>query len=450
VKWDDQPFNLDCVPESFIRGYRIATTEPAGPVYICYDADLQEDRIQSGGEFEDISRFSLSAPAQANPEALRRVAEMLVGSEHPLIVADFVGRNPTAVQSLIELAELLALPVIDKGNRFNFPTTHPLDVTSASRDILKEADFILALDVQDLFGSLASVSKQTRATEYQTDPKVKIAHISLNDYIARSWVADYQYLQPIDVSITADTSVALPELTRLCSRLLGNDSKKKAAIEARLSEVKKHHDGQRAKWAEEARATASNKEISTAFLAYELGEVIKKDDWKLVNGTSNGWARKLWDFSKPRQFLGGSGGAGLGYGMGGAIGAALAHREDDVLCVDIQADGDMLMTAGALWTAAHHKIPLLVVMHNNQSFYNSEEHEIEVAKFRKRPVENAGIGTHVDNPPVDFAKIAQSYGVYGGGPVRKPEELRPALQKALKVVKEQKLPALVDVISESR
>jgi thiamine pyrophosphate-dependent acetolactate synthase large subunit-like protein len=450
VKWDDQPYDLESVPESFIRGYRIATTEPSAPVYICYDADLQEDRIQKTVSYEDVSRFAPPAPTQANPEALRRAAELLVGAQHPLIIADYLGRNPEAIPSLIQLAELLAVPVIDKGNRFNFPTTHPLDVTSAAGDYIRKADFILALDVQDLFGSLTTVSKQTRECEYQTAPNVKIAHIHMNDMLVRSWAADYQVLQPVDVPITADTSVALPELVGICRQLLGNDANKKATVEKRSSEVRKHRETQRAKWADEARAAGSRKEVATSFLAYELGEAIKKDDWVLVNGTSNGWARKLWDFTKPRQYLGTSGGAGVGYGMSAAIGAALAHREDDALCVDIQSDGDLLMTSSSLWTAAHHKIPLLIVMHNNQSYYNSEEHGLEVAKFRKRPVENAGIGTHVDNPPVNFAKVAESFGIHGDGPVRRPEELRPAIERALKVVKEQKLPALVDVVSDFR
>ena len=136
--------------------------------------------------------------------------------------------------------------------------------------------------------------------------------------------------------------------------------------------------------------------------------------------------------------------------MSAAIGAALAHMGSGKLCVDIQADGDLLMTSSALWTAAKHKIPLLIVMHNNQSFYNSEEHGIEVAKFRKRPVENAGIGTHVDNPAVSFAKMAECFGVHSEGPIQRPADLRPALERALKVVKEKKLPVLVDVISEPR
>ncbi|MBI3061972.1 MAG: hypothetical protein HYY83_08370 [Deltaproteobacteria bacterium] len=367
-----------------------------------------------------------------------------------MIVADLLGRNPKAVPALVELAELLAIPVIDKGNRFSFPNTHPLDVTGGARELLQKADVILGLDVLDLFGSLTTVSKSTRASEYVTGPGVKIIHISMNDMLVRSWCGDYQVLQPVDVPISADSSVAVPELTRLCRQIIGNDGKKKAAIEARFSEVKQRHESTRAKWLTEARATADRKGISTAFLAHELGEVIKKEDWILVNGTSNGWARRLWDWSDPRQYLGVSGGAGVGYGMSAAIGAALAHMGSGKLCVDIQADGDLLMTSSSLWTAAKYKIPLLIVMHNNQSFYNSEEHGIEVAKLRNRAVENAGIGTHVDDPAVSFAKVAEGFGVRGEGPIQRTADLRPALERALKFVKEKRLPALVDVIAEPR
>ena len=450
TKWDDQPYSLADVPDSFIRGYRIATTDPTAPVYINYDADIQEDAVKAMADMPDVSRYSKPAPAQANPEALRRAAEMLVNAKTPLIVADMVGRNPKAVPMLIELAEALAAPVLDKGARFNFPAVHPLDVTDGAREILQRADFILALDVGDLFGALTTVSKQTRESEYVTTPGVKIASISMNDMLVHSWANDFQALQAIDVPMTADTSVALPELTRLCRELIGKDSAKKATVEARQKELADKHKSRRAKWLADAQAKGSQKDISTAWLALEIGEAIKREDWVCVNGTSNGWTRRLWDFSKPNQSLGGSGGAGLGYGPGASIGAALALKGSGKLAVAIQSDGDMLMTSSAVWTAAKHRIPLLMVMHNNQSYYNSEEHGIEVAKFRKRPVENAPIGTHVDDPEIDFAMMAKSFGVNSEGPIRNPADLRPAIERGVKYVKEKQLPYLVDVIAEPR
>jgi acetolactate synthase I/II/III large subunit len=450
VKWDDQPFTLADVPDSFIRGYRIATTEPMAPIYINYDADIQEDSVTGPIEMPDVSRHAPPAPMQANPDALRQAAQLLVNAQAALIIADTLGRNPKTVPVLIELAELLAIPVVDKGARFNFPTTHSLDATDGARELLQRADVILALDVADLYGSITTVSKQTRDCEYVTSPGVKLINISMHDMLVHSWAGDYHALQALDVPMCADTAVAVPELTRLCRELLGNDAKRKAAIEARQKELVEKHRTRRAKWLADARAKASQKVISTAWLAHELGEVIKKEDWVLVNGTSNGWARRLWDFTKPNQYLGASGGAGVGYGSGAAIGAALALKGTGKLAVDIQSDGDLLMTSSSLWTAAKHRIPLLMVMHNNQSFYNSEEHGIEVAKFRNRPVENAGIGTHVDDPEVDFAKMAQSFGVNAEGAVRNPADLRPALERGLKYVKEKQLPYLVDVIADPR
>jgi acetolactate synthase-1/2/3 large subunit len=449
VKWDDQPYTLASVPESFIRGYRIATTEPMAPIYINYDADLQEDPYNGGIEIPDVSRYAPPAPMQANPEALRRAAQLLVEAKAPLIVADMFGRMPEAMASLVGLAELLAIPVIDKGNRMNFPNGHPLDVTDGAKELLEKADVILGLDVVDLYGSLTRVNRTTRVSEYVTGP-AKIIHVTLADMLVRSWCGDYQVLQAVDVPIAADSSIVVPELTRLCREMLGSDRNKKTAIDARFGEIKKRHEDLRSKWLTDARAKASQKTVSTAFLAYELGEAIKKEDWILVNGSANGWARRLWDFTKPRQHLGTSGGAGLGYGMSASIGAALAMKGSGKLCVNIQADGDLLMTSSALWTAAKHKIPMLIVMHNNQSFYNSEEHGIEIAKFRKRPVENAGIGTHVSEPLVDYATVARGFGVHAEGLIEKPSEVRPAIERALKFVKEKNLPALVDVVSEPR
>lgn len=448
VKWDDQPATLESIPESFIRGYRLAVTEPTAPVYINYDAGLQEMAMTRQVEIPDVGRFAPQAPVQGDPEAMRRAAKLLVEAQSPLIIADFLGRKPAAVAALAELAETLAVPVIDKGNRHNIANTHPLDVTNVSDEFLKKADVVLALDVQDLYGSLTTVDRTTREMGYVVRPDARIIHIHLNDMLVHSWATDVQPLQAVDVPISADTAIALPELTRLCRELMGDGDR--SAAEARRKEAQAAHDGARARWREQARATLTRSDISTACLAYELGEAVKREDWVLANGNANGWARKLWDWTKPGQYLGRSGGAGVGYGMSAAIGVALGHMGTDKFCVDIQADGDLLMTSSALWTAAHHKIPLLIVVHNNHSFYNSEEHAIKLAEFRGRPVENAGIGTHVSDPLVDYAKMAECFGVWGEGPVRTPAELGPALERACKVVKEQRLPALVDVVSDPR
>ena len=180
------------------------------------------------------------------------------------------------------------------------------------------------------------------------------------------------------------------------------------------------------------------------WLVKQLWEFVKNEDWALVSKSDRGWSRRLWDWGKPYQYIGG---AGLGCGPGHSIGAALAHRQEGRLCIDFQADGDLLYTPAALWTAAHHHIPLLIIMNNNRSYYNSERHQEMTAKKRERPGNSIGIGTHIQDPPVNYAGLARSFGLHGAGPIERPEDLRPALQEAIKVVKDKNQTALVDVVT---
>lgn len=140
----------------------------------------------------------------------------------------------------------------------------------------------------------------------------------------------------------------------------------------------------------------------------------------------------------------------VGYGVAHSIGATLAHKGTGRLCIDIQHDGDLLYTPSALWTAAHHRIPLLIVMFNNRSYYNSEEHQEDMARFRGRPTATSGTGTHIDDPFVDFATVARGFGLHAEGPVEEPQDLRPALERAVKYIKEHNACALVDVVTQTR
>ena len=444
VKWDDQPYSIESFAESFIRGYRLAVSEPCGPVYLCYDADLQEARLTEPVAIPDVNRFAPPPPLPANPDALRQAAEMLADAEHPVIIVGTVGRNPAAVEHLVELAELLAAPVLDRDYRFNFPNTHPLELTDAGAEALREADVVLALDVPDLFGSLGSVDKATREFTYHVRPQTKIIDIALNDLMVRSWASDYHKLQAVDVRIAADTVLAIPQLVAACKEYGGNREQRNA----RFAAISARHNAVRAQWKAAAQESSDEMPISTPRLAAEIWEAVREEDWVLVNGTLNGWARRLWDWTQPYQFVGESGGAGLGYGIGAAIGGALAYRNTDKLCIDLQNDGDFLYSASALWTAAHHRIPMLIVMNNNRTYYNSEEHQAEVARVRNRDGSRAGIGTKIVDPPVDYAQLARSFGLYAEGPIERPDEILPAVRRAVQVVKEQRITALVDVVTK--
>jgi thiamine pyrophosphate-dependent acetolactate synthase large subunit-like protein len=372
VKWDDQPHSVAGVPESFLRACRIAQTDPQGPVYVCYDAGIQEEVLHTTLPLPDPRRYAPPAPPQANPEALERAAELLLQAEQPVIIVDLLGRHPEAVGHLIQLAELLAIPVIDRGGRFNFPNTHALDLTDAAAEILAAADVVLALDVLDLFGALGRVDKATRMFQSAITPQTTVIHITMGDLFGRSWASDYERLPAVDVAIAADTAVALPQLLTLCRTRLHTAATTR--LQARAAHLQRRHHALRQQWQQEAQAARQQRPLAVPTVVAALWDVLKHEDWVLVNNAIGAWTRRLWDWPPLGGYLGTSGGAGLGYGMGAALGGVLAQREkgSGKLCVNLQADGDLLYTPSALWTAAHHRLPMLVIMFNNRTYYNSE------------------------------------------------------------------------------
>ena len=159
--------------------------------------------------------------------------------------------------------------------------------------------------------------------------------------------------------------------------------------------------------------------------------------------------RSLWDFTKHHQFIGDQGGAGIGYGAPAASGAALANRKYGRLSVTIQDDGDLMYAPGILWTTAHHKIPLLYVMHNNRGYHQELMHVQRMANRHMRGLDTSYIGTTLRDPYIDYAKIAEGMGVHGIGPITDPKDLGPALARAVPIVKAGE-PVLIDVVTQGR
>ncbi|OIQ94198.1 benzoylformate decarboxylase [mine drainage metagenome] len=448
VKWDDQPADLESTPESFARAYQTATTEPQGPVYVCYDAEIQEKEYTEFPALPDPAKFLPPTPPAASPQTLRRIAEALLDSESPVIVADRLGRSAVAYTALLKLADLLNIPVLDQGNRHNFPTRHTLALGEIAGEVLGTADFILALDTMDLYGALHTVNRLSRETQPMYRPGTRIAHVTLDGYMVRSWSHDFRRLQPTDDAIAADTSGFVPDLLQCCTELLENRPEAAQMIRRRGEQWHGRSAQLHAKWQAQAEAERGQTPIALSTLAAIVWDVIKDEPWLLTNGTANGWVKRLWDIRRQDQYLGKYSGGGLGYGVGAAIGAALAYP--DRLCINLQGDGDFLFTPTALWTAAHHKIPLLTILVNNRSYYNSEEHNAKIAAHRRRPVENAHHGTRIEDPAFDFAPMARAMGIYAEGPISRSEDLGPALRRALDAVKSGRQPALIDVITQNR
>jgi acetolactate synthase I/II/III large subunit len=448
VKWDDFPRSVKSVPESMIRAYTLMSSGPQAPVYVCFDTSYLEERLPGGLSTPDVKQFPVPAPPAADLEALRRVAEDLVRSESPFIVAGRLGRRKEAVGGLVKLAGILGASVVDQGQSFCFPNTNPLDATGT--DAIGDADAILALEAPMLESAMAVTDKVTRRSKRLVRDDARIYEVGLDQLLVKSWAGDYQRLVRANERVISEPYLAIKDLVGICSEIISHDSSARTRAKERIAKAGFRHRGFRKAWVREASRRSDESPISPPRLALEVWEKIKRSDWVLVNGTLAGWARRLWDWTEPGCFLGGSGGAGLGYGLPASVGAALALRGTGKLAVDLQPDGDLLYSSGALWTAAHYRIPLLVVVFNNRSYHNDAEHNrlVSLARGRDAP-RSYHRGGDLTDPEIDFATLANSFGVKGIGPLERPEQLAESLRLAVRTVSEG-APVLVDVVTSAR
>jgi acetolactate synthase-1/2/3 large subunit len=444
TKWDYQPTSIHGVPESFARAYSIMTTEPKGPIYMCYDAALQEAPLTESVPLPPKGSAATPAPMMPDPKALQQIADALLSAEHPLLMPEYHGRREGGFESLVKLAETVGAGVWSIPSSLNFPNKHPLCL-SYDKQSLKKTDLLVGLDVRDYEKQIVELNSTERSTQSLVPEKCKFMEIGFGELNISKWAMDYCRMWPTSVRALGDTILGVPELTRICGERIANDSKLQKKIADRKVAIGKRHDEVWARWQDEAKGGWDASPISFARLAMEVWEVIKNEDWVLTANDLKKTIPKLWDFDKPYRHPGVELGTSTQIGI--SIGVALAHKDKGRLVVDIQPDGDLMYDAGALWVAVKYQIPMLIVMHNNRAYYNDWEHQIRMARLRGTDEAKAHIGMDLFGPEPDFGKLARSMGCYGEGPIDNPKEIRPALERAIAEVKKGRV-AVVDTITQ--
>jgi thiamine pyrophosphate-dependent acetolactate synthase large subunit-like protein len=422
TKWDDQPASLQAAAESILRASMIAQTAPMAPVYVCFDVTMQEEPAPPGIRVPDMSRFKVPQPSRASDENVRQVADMLASAKNPVILIGRVSRSTEGWQQRVELAERLNARVLtDLKLGASFPSDHPLlaaapglRVPKGGLEALRSADVVLSLDWVDLAGTLKT------AWQGET-PSAKIIQCSVDPYIHRGWSMDYQGLAPMDLQLMCEPDMLVPCLLE--------EVRKSGAAPRTYPPVQKPGTGMGADMHARTGAEIGLREFSAAVERATAEEKVCFIRLPL------GWAGDTCRFSHPLDYLGIDGGGGVGSGPGMAVGAALALQGSGRLPVAILGDGDFMMGASALWTAAHYHVPLLVIVSNNRSFFNDVIHQERVAIQRDRPVENKWIGQHIGDPDIDIAAIARAQGATSFGPVQRVSELNEVLQEAVAKVK---------------
>jgi acetolactate synthase I/II/III large subunit len=446
TKFDYQPHSIEGVPDSFMRAYSTMVTEPQGPTYLCYDALLQETPLTVDVRMPPKDAQKAPTPMAADPAMLEQIVLTLLRADRPYIMVEFTGRQPGNFDKLVTLAETLGVAVWDVNSALCFPNRHPLNLSMDTASLAK-ADAILALDVRDWEKATAKLDSTTRALSSYLAEDCIWMDVGFHELGQKSWSLDYGRYLAKSLSALGDPRLVMPQMVEIAERLIAADLALVAKIAARKEQIAARHDALFAEWAAEAEARRDGSPLSLPRLAQEVWDVIKTEDWVLSCGTLRQWTRKLWDFDKPYRHPGKSLGTSTQIGM--SLGVALAHKGTDKVVVAIQPDGDLMYDAGALWTAAKHEIPLLIVMFNNRAYYNDWHHQIRMARARGTDEAKAHIGMDLFGPEPDFATIARGMGMWGEGPIDTPEAVGPAIRRALEVVKSGK-PALVDIITQHR
>lgn len=427
VKWDHEPTSVAGMLSALRRGHHSATSEPQGPVYLSLDAILQESETSR----PDLTVMAPKSPARLSAPLpdLEAVAAGLAAAQHPVLIADLVGRSRAGYDALTELSEVANAAVIDLGGRHNFPNTHPNDATAARAKALASADLALLLDVRDPGWALCAVDPADRSVTPLVGPQCKVVAIGLTDLRERGFV-ELSGPGPTEVTtLVADTGVALPVLVDLLRELTGTQE--------RVGRAPAQED-------QPSESSPPRGLIDDDDLARAVHTAVADVPWQLAHGLLRGAVRRHWRLDRFAAHLGGSGGAGLGYGVGASIGAALAAPHDQVT-VSLQPDGDLLYTASGLWTAARERVPLLMVIVNNRRYGQDHMHQSMVSRARGRPAEHASVGIDIDDPDINMAKLAEAQGVEAAGRVRDTDELHVVLDRAVKIVLEERRPYLIDV-----
>jgi thiamine pyrophosphate-dependent acetolactate synthase large subunit-like protein len=413
TKWDNQPGSVAAATEALLRGAQIAQTAPRGPVYINLDSAVQEAKLEQLPALPDVTRYAPAPASMPAQDAVKRAAELLSNASNPVLLAGRCSRRIEDWNARVQLAEKLNMRVLTQIKLgAAFPTDHPLHaappanrLSTEARGVLAAADVILSLDWLDLAGTF----KQALGDK---PVSAKVIQVSCDVHAHRGWNFDYQGLAPADVQLLCEPDAAVP-LLLAASRARGGAAPAKLSV-APVSEAP-GSGLTLARLAEGLRAAISGKEV--CFTRLPLG-----------------WNGAYTHFRHPLDYIGYDGGAGVGSGPGITIGAALALKGSGRLAIGLHGDGDFLMGNTAVWTATHYKIPCLMVVCNNRSFYNDERHQERIAIQRGRPPENRWIGQSIGDPDIDIAAMARSQGAMGIGPVTAPEDIGPALRLGVETV----------------
>ena len=447
VKWDYQPSTVDGVPGAFARAYSVMMSARQGPIYMCYDAGLQEAQLDHDVEMPPAGAVTVPIGSVRRSGGADQSRRHLAAANRVAIIADFAARPPHGWNHIVELAETLGASVWDVGSRLNFPSDHPLNLTSDFDGCYEGVDVVLTLDIADFEKPTHVRDIATRTVVSKVQANATWIDIGFTDIEISKWSMDYARPYYAQQRMTADPVTTAPQLTKLVKERIAKIAGLAEKIAKRKEEIGKRHAENRAKWSKQAQEHWDQKPMTVPRLALEVWDAIKGEDWVLTTGDLGSWGKKLWNFDRPYCH------AGRELGTGTQIGLSLGRRARQQRHRPARgrfATGRRSHVRRR-FAVDRGKIqnPMLVVMFNNRAYYNDWNHQIVLAKTRGTDPARAHIGMDLYDPDPDFAGLAKSMGWYSEGPFENADDLSGALKRAIEQVKQGK-PALIDAVCDRR
>ena len=446
TKWDSEPKTIDEALVAIQRAYNEAITPPMGPTLVVMGSEIQKDNAPN----TKIPAYKPPVFVTIDAARAREIAKGLLEAQNPRIAVGRL-RTPEGVQRSVELAELVgaSTSTAATGGPMSFPQRHHLCGPGADTAY----DYTLGLETA---GTQASITGPALAKTAATRDTVNIGFGGTvpgaggrgggggrggrgGAAPAPANEADAEASLPLIID-EVKRQMTADQKTRIQARIARHTS---ANHEARVTAITQAVESKRAGW--------NGTPISTARLYAELWPLIMNEDWCLASPSnfSGGHHVQLWDHNKPYSYLGGQGAGGMGYGAPASVGAALAAKARNRIVINVQTDGDLNYSPGVLWTAVHHKLPMLTVMHNNRAWHQEYMFVEYMAGVRGRGDDRAHIGSTLRDPYLDYAKMAAGYGMAGEGPITDPAKLSAALKRGVASAKRGE-PYMIDVITQPR
>jgi len=449
TKWDAQPKTLEESLTAIQRAYNEAIAPPCAPTLVVLDIELQKEEAKTA----KVPAYQGPVVKGIESAQASEIAKSLLSAQNPRIAVGRL-RTPQGVKSAVELAELVGASTSTSATQgpMSFPQRHPLCGPGADTNY----DYTLGLETG---GAQASITGPGLATLISRDStNIGFGGIAPGSggrgggggggRGGRGGAAAAPAL-----AITADAEASLPLIIEEAKRQLTAD--KRSTIQSRIAKHTEANQQARIKEITQAvqakRAGWDGSPVCTARIYAELWPLIMNEDWCLASpsGFSGGHNAQLWDHNKPYSYLGGQGAGGMGYGAPACVGAALAAKSRGRIVVNVQTDGDLNYAPGVLWTAVHHKLPMLTVMHNNRAWHQELMFVEYMAGVRGRGTDRGHIGTSLRDPFIDYAKMAAGYGMAAEGPISDPKLVAAALKRGVDSVKRGQ-PYLIDVVTQPR